>query len=68
MATYAVIENDIVVNVIVADSLEIAQTATQKLCVEYDENNLAAIGYEYKNNKFINPIPFVPEKPNIPVE
>jgi hypothetical protein len=68
MANYAVIENDIVTNTIVADSLEIAQAATQKLCVEYDESNIAAIGYEYKNGEFINPIPFVAEIRTIPVE
>lgn len=33
---YAVIENDIVVNVIVADSLKIAKEVTGKECVECD--------------------------------
>lgn len=34
MKNYAVIENDIVLNVIVADSLKIAKTITDKECIE----------------------------------
>ena len=57
MATYAVIENNIVTNVIVADTLEIAEDVTGKTCVEYDEDNLAGIGWNYDGEKFVAPEP-----------
>jgi hypothetical protein len=40
----AVIENSVVVNVIVADSIEIAQEVTGLVCVEYTNENPASIG------------------------
>jgi hypothetical protein len=57
MATYAVIENDIVINVIVADTVEIAEEVTGKTCVEYNDNNLAGIGWAYDGEKFVAPEP-----------
>jgi hypothetical protein len=56
MANFAVIENNTVVNVIVADTLEIAELVTQKQCVEYTDKNRAGIGWTYENGKFIAPI------------
>jgi hypothetical protein len=47
MATFAVIENGIVENIIVADSKEIAEDATGKTCVEYTEKNPAHIDLKY---------------------
>jgi hypothetical protein len=44
MAIYAVIVGGIVDNVIVADSLEIAEALTQSSCVEFIENASHAIG------------------------
>lgn len=55
MATYAVIENDIVINVIVADTLEIAQEVTGKTCIEYNDTNPAGIGWTYDGEKFVAP-------------
>jgi hypothetical protein len=59
MANYAVIENDIVTNIIVAESLIIAETVTNKTCVEYDDTpelrNTAHIGLGYKNGVFEQP-------------
>lgn len=68
MATFAVIENDIVINTILADSLDIAEKVTGKTCVEYDESNIAGIGYQYKDNKFIDLNPPVPEEREIPTK
>ena len=45
---YAVIENGIVVNLIVADSLEIAEQATGLLCVHYTDDNPASIGDKFE--------------------
>jgi hypothetical protein len=55
MANYAVMNGDIVENIIVADSLEIAETVTEKTCVEYNTNNPAGIGWTYDGKKFVAP-------------
>lgn len=57
MTTFAVLINDVVENIIVADSLDTAETLTGKTCVEYSENNLAQIGFIYDKgkNKFTEP-------------
>ena len=56
MANFAVIENNIVTNVIVAESKSIAEELTGKSCIESTEDNLAAIGEPYDVNlkKFLN--------------
>lgn len=55
MLNFAVINNNIVENVIVADTKEIAELVTNKTCVEYTESNPAGIGWTYENGKFIAP-------------
>ena len=57
MATFAVINNGIVENCIVADSLDIAQEVTGLTCVEYTNENAPSIGYLYGNETFTNPNP-----------
>ena len=52
MAKFAVIENNIVVNVIIADSLEMAEAATEKQCVEYTDENPAVIGKGWDGTTF----------------
>jgi hypothetical protein len=59
MANFAIIENDIVTNVIVADSQEIAQEVTGKTCIEYTEKNPAGIGWSYDGKTFIPPKPLI---------
>ncbi len=50
MATYAEINTDnIVVNCIVADA-DFVATQTDKTYVEYNENNVAGIGYTYDSD------------------
>jgi hypothetical protein len=56
MANYAVIQNNIVVNVIVADTKEIAEEATGLTCVEYTSENPAGIGWTYNGENFIAPV------------
>ena len=56
MPTYAHVQNGYVVNVITAESLEIAQQATFNQAVEYTEENPAAIGWAYDGTKFIAPV------------
>lgn len=59
MATFAVIENGIVVNTIVADTKEIAEMVTKQTCVEYTDLIPAGIGYAYDGKSFIEPKPVV---------
>ena len=56
MATFAVVENNLVTNVIVADTVEIAEEVTGKTCIEYDDENPAGIDWTYDGEKFIAPI------------
>jgi hypothetical protein len=60
MATYAVIENGTVTNVIVADSQEIAEQVTEKTCIEYTEEAPLGIGWYWLEaaNAYIVPAPF----------
>lgn len=57
MATYAVIENGTVINVIVADSKEIAEQVTGLECVEYDETSPLQVGATWNEqySKYVNP-------------
>lgn len=68
MPNYAIVKNDLVVNVIIADNLEIANeviansieyTELHKdaICVEEIENMPMGIGYKYIDGKFIAPEP-----------
>ena len=52
MATFAVIDNNIVTNIIVADTKEIAETVTGSTCVEYTDENPAGIGWTYNGSTF----------------
>jgi len=66
MANYAVIENNVVTNVIVAETLEIAQTVTGLQCVNVT-NTGAGIGWSYVNNEFVAPVqePITPNNPEL---
>lgn len=57
MANFAVITDGIVSNVIVADTVEIAELITNYKCVEYTETNPAGIGWMYDESTgtFTNP-------------
>lgn len=61
MANYAVIINEIVDNIIVADTQEIAEAVTQQTCVEVTEETAISIGWKYNGAEFIAP---VTEEPN----
>jgi hypothetical protein len=54
MKTFAVIENDVVVNIIVGVEDEVV-AANPNLYVEYTKSNPAAIGWNYDGTNFINP-------------
>jgi hypothetical protein len=52
MKTFAVLEDNVVINLIVSDSLEDAETITGKTCVEY---LIPQIGFSYVDEKFVRP-------------
>jgi predicted P-loop ATPase/GTPase len=60
MAIYAVIEENTVTNVIVADSKEIAEEVTQKVCIEQTEENPLAIGWYFmaEHDKYVPVSPY----------
>jgi hypothetical protein len=56
MATFAVIHDNIVINAIVADTKEVAETVTGLTCVEYTDENPAGIGWGYDGSTFQAPV------------
>ena len=52
MAKFAVINNEIVTNVIIADTKEIAEQVTGLTCVEYTDKNPAGVGWIYNGSTF----------------
>lgn len=52
----AVIENGIVENIIVAESVELAEEITGKECVEYSTEDNPCIGLSYINGVFEQPV------------
>jgi hypothetical protein len=60
MSKFAVIENNNVINIIVADSLQDANSLTGANCIEYTDDNPAFMGgtYDPSSKTFISPAPF----------
>jgi hypothetical protein len=58
MTIFAVIQDDLVVNNIIAESKEIAETLTGSLCVQIENVLVAEIGSSYLNNEFIGKRPY----------
>jgi len=58
MSKFAFIDGDEVVNIIIADSLEIAQSVTEFACVECTDEDNAQVGGSYINGNFIPVKPF----------
>ena len=56
MATFAVIKDGTVNNVIVADTKEIAETVTGLTCIEYTNENPVGIGWTYDGAEFTAPV------------
>ncbi len=61
MATYSVLDNNVVINIVVADSKEDAEQATGKECIEFTTDKLGVIGAVWNGETFIVPrSPFAP--------
>jgi hypothetical protein len=56
MATYAVLSENSVINIIVADSKEIAESVTRSECIEYTDENPAHIGDTWDGTNFVLPV------------
>lgn len=56
MTNYAVIHNNTVSNIIVADTLTIAEEVTQTSCVALEEGQVIAIGMTYDGKTFTTPV------------
>jgi hypothetical protein len=61
MANFAVLKDNVVTNIIIADTKETAETVTEQTCVEYTESNPAGIGWTYDGTKFIPPVVEAPQ-------
>jgi hypothetical protein len=57
MSKYAVIKDEVVINLIVADSKDIAEEVTGETCIECDDQPVE-IGGTYDGTRFINPKPY----------
>lgn len=65
MPNYGVVENDLITNVIVAENKEIAETVTNKLCVELPHYDVG-IGWTYKGGIFSAPDVETPKDADTP--
>ena len=55
MANYGVLEGTLIVNIIVAETKEIAEQVTGKICVDLPPLN-AGIGWTYEGGTFTAPV------------
>lgn len=53
---FAVMNHNIVINLIVADNLEVAEAVSNFTCIEYTDHTTAGIGWTYDGDKFIAPV------------
>lgn len=58
MSNFAVLSGDVVSNIIVADSLEIAEAVTGSICIEYTNENPAGVNFLYnkETKTFTGPV------------
>lgn len=54
--SFAVISGGIVANVIVADTLEVAEAVSGTVCVEYTDHTTVGIGWTYDGTNFVAPV------------
>ena len=54
--TFASLSNNMVTNLIAADTLEVAEAVANATCVEYTDHTTVAIGWTYDGDKFIAPV------------
>jgi hypothetical protein len=52
---FAIVNQDKVVNIIEAISLEVAEQVTGQVCIPYTDENPAGIGWSYDGTNFTSP-------------
>jgi hypothetical protein len=52
MPNFAVLQNNLVINIIVADSLEDAEMVTGLTCIEYSPDKPVAVGFIHDGTNF----------------
>lgn len=67
MANYAVIKDNKVINVILADSKEIAEEITELTCIEYTDDNPVGISYILDETGKFNPPAETTDLDDLPV-
>jgi hypothetical protein len=68
MPTFAIINNGVVENCVVAESSSDITLPTGSICVEYTAEDLVGIGFLYSDGAFTNPNPTVVSYPEEPTE
>ena len=70
MGNFAVFNGDMVINTIVAESKEVAESVTGRTCVEYTSDNPAFIGAIWNGESyvFLEPPVIIEEVTDTPVE
>lgn len=53
MAKFAIVQNNLVTNIIVADTKEIAEQVTNATCIEFSIQNPAGIGWTWDGTEFV---------------
>jgi hypothetical protein len=53
---FAVLQSNVIVNIIVAETKEIAEEVTKETCVECPNEVLATIGWTYNGSTFEEPV------------
>lgn len=61
--TFAALSGNVVINVIVAETIEDAELAAGSSCAEYNENNVAGIGYIYDSETGAFSAPVIETEP-----
>lgn len=55
MPSYAVLSNDVVINTMIADSKELAESLTGGTCVEFTVKDTVQVGFVYDGTTFKAP-------------
>jgi hypothetical protein len=68
MANFAVIKDNVVTNVIVAENCEDAEQATGLTCIEYTDESPAAIGWTFNGDTFDRPVSVAIDSPPVAID
>lgn len=58
MPTFGIVENNVIVNIIVAESLEAAKSVVGENIIEQEDSEQFGVGFYYENGNWIAPQPY----------